>query len=145
MSSLALVSIRSSIAYSWVGVSITWLKKLFSMHSRNALDCLQLAVLLFQQMSAWLKSPSSRLRVQSLLELEEERFFSRLPLIRKEHQYILLLFYAPFTTVNLLKCPCKARIVIGGDFIRCYEFPKFISVSNIILCSIHNKKKIQVK
>jgi len=39
-------------------VLITWLKKLSSMHSRNLLDCLQLAMLLFQQMSGWLKSPS---------------------------------------------------------------------------------------
>ncbi|KAK4812467.1 hypothetical protein QYF61_026460 [Mycteria americana] len=50
MSSLALVTIRSSIASPWVGVPITWAKKLSSMHSRILLDCLQLAVLLFQQM-----------------------------------------------------------------------------------------------
>ncbi|KAK4818603.1 hypothetical protein QYF61_015465, partial [Mycteria americana] len=58
MSSLALVTIRSSIASPRVGVSITWVKKLSSMHSRSLLDCLQLAVLLFQQMLGWLKSPS---------------------------------------------------------------------------------------
>jgi len=50
-SSLALVTTRSSIASPRVGVLITWLKKLSSMHSRNLLDCLQLAVLLFQQTS----------------------------------------------------------------------------------------------
>ncbi|KAK4813629.1 hypothetical protein QYF61_014389, partial [Mycteria americana] len=38
--------------------SITWLKKLSSMHSRSLPDCLQLAMLLFQQMSGWLKTPS---------------------------------------------------------------------------------------
>ncbi|KAK4818677.1 hypothetical protein QYF61_017422 [Mycteria americana] len=54
MSSLALVTIRSSIASPWVGLSITWVKKLSSMHSRSVLDCLQLAM----QMSGWLKSPS---------------------------------------------------------------------------------------
>jgi len=58
MTSFALVSIRSSIASPQVGVSITWLQKLSSMHSRNLLDCLQLAVLLLQQMSGWLMSPS---------------------------------------------------------------------------------------
>ena len=52
MSSLALVTTRSSITSPRVGVLITWLKKLSSMHSRNLLDCLQLAVLLFQQMSS---------------------------------------------------------------------------------------------
>jgi len=57
MSSLALVSIMSSIASSWAGVSITWLKKLSSMHSKCLLNCLHLAALLFQQMSGWLKSP----------------------------------------------------------------------------------------
>jgi len=41
------VTTRSSIASPRVGVLITWLKKLSSMHSRNLLDCLQLAVLLF--------------------------------------------------------------------------------------------------
>ncbi|KAK4829570.1 hypothetical protein QYF61_005239 [Mycteria americana] len=58
ISSLGLVTIRSSIASPLVGLSITWLKKLSSMHARSLLDCLQLAVLLFQQMSGWLKSPS---------------------------------------------------------------------------------------
>jgi len=58
MSSLALVTIRSSIASPLAGLSITWLKKFSSTHSRNLLDCLQLAVLLFQQMSGWFKSPS---------------------------------------------------------------------------------------
>jgi len=58
MSSLELVTTRSSIASPQVGVLITWLKKLSSMYSRNLLDCLQLAVLLFQQMSGWLKFPS---------------------------------------------------------------------------------------
>jgi len=56
------VTTRSSIASLQVGVLITWLKKLSSMHSRNLLDCLQLAVLLFLQMSGWLKSPN-RMRV----------------------------------------------------------------------------------
>ncbi|KAK4829248.1 hypothetical protein QYF61_002534, partial [Mycteria americana] len=51
ISSLALVTIRSSIASPLVGLSITWLKKLSSMHFRSLLDCLQLAMLLFQQMS----------------------------------------------------------------------------------------------
>ncbi|KAK4828845.1 hypothetical protein QYF61_000902 [Mycteria americana] len=54
MSSLALVTIRSSIASPRVGVSATWVKKLSSMRSRSLLDCLQLAVLLFQQMSGWI-------------------------------------------------------------------------------------------
>ncbi|KAK4814209.1 hypothetical protein QYF61_012548 [Mycteria americana] len=58
MTSLALVTIRSSIASPRAGLSNTWIKKLSSMHSRSLLDCLQLAVLLFQQMSGWLKSPS---------------------------------------------------------------------------------------
>ncbi|KAK4806147.1 hypothetical protein QYF61_001073 [Mycteria americana] len=58
ISSLALVTSRSSVASPLVGLSITWLKKLSSMHSRSLPDCLQLAVLLFQQMSGWLKSPS---------------------------------------------------------------------------------------
>ncbi|KAK4827433.1 hypothetical protein QYF61_017990, partial [Mycteria americana] len=48
---LALVTIRSSIVSPRVGVCITWVKKLCSMHSRSLPDCLQLAVLLFQQMS----------------------------------------------------------------------------------------------
>ncbi|KAK4811032.1 hypothetical protein QYF61_015736 [Mycteria americana] len=58
ISSLALVTNRSSIASPRVGLSITWVKKLSSMHSRSLLDCLQLATLLFQKMSGWLKSPS---------------------------------------------------------------------------------------
>ncbi|KAK4827184.1 hypothetical protein QYF61_015146 [Mycteria americana] len=58
MSSLALVTIRSSIASPRVQVSITWVKKLSSMHCRSFLDCLELAVLLFPQMSGWLTSPS---------------------------------------------------------------------------------------
>ncbi|KAK4823759.1 hypothetical protein QYF61_006055 [Mycteria americana] len=58
ISSLALVTVRSSIAYPLGGLSITWLKKLSLMHSRSVLDCLQLAVLLFQQMLGWLKFPS---------------------------------------------------------------------------------------
>ena len=49
-SSLVLVAIRSTIASTLVGLSITWVKKLSSMHSRRLLDYLQLAVLLFQQM-----------------------------------------------------------------------------------------------
>ncbi|KAK4832304.1 LOW QUALITY PROTEIN: hypothetical protein QYF61_021703, partial [Mycteria americana] len=51
MSSLAFVTIRSSIASPLAGLSITWPKKLSSMQSRSLLDCLQLALLLFQQMS----------------------------------------------------------------------------------------------
>ncbi|XP_042685243.1 ras GTPase-activating protein 1-like isoform X1 [Centrocercus urophasianus] len=58
ISSFTLVSSRSSIESPLVGPSITWLRKLFSMHSRSLLDHLQLAVLLFQQMSGWFKSPS---------------------------------------------------------------------------------------
>ncbi|KAK4829131.1 hypothetical protein QYF61_002210 [Mycteria americana] len=58
ISLLALVTNRSGITSPLVGLSITWLKKLSSMHSRSLLDCLQLSVLLFQQMSGWLKSPS---------------------------------------------------------------------------------------
>ena len=46
--SLALVTIRFSITPPVVGLSITWLKKLSSIHSRSLLDCLQLTVLLFQ-------------------------------------------------------------------------------------------------
>ncbi|KAK4822070.1 hypothetical protein QYF61_009331, partial [Mycteria americana] len=57
MSSLALVTIRSSIASPRVGLSITWVKKLSSVHSRSLPGCLQLTMLLFQQMSGWLKSP----------------------------------------------------------------------------------------
>ncbi|KAK4829867.1 hypothetical protein QYF61_007259 [Mycteria americana] len=59
ISSLALVTNRSSIASPLVELSITWLKKLSSMHSRSLLDCLWLAMLLFQQTLGWLKSPSS--------------------------------------------------------------------------------------
>ena len=40
ISSLALVTNRSSIASLWVGLSVTWLKKSSSMHSRSLLDCL---------------------------------------------------------------------------------------------------------
>ncbi|KAK4823103.1 hypothetical protein QYF61_025841, partial [Mycteria americana] len=58
ISSLALVTNRSSNAYFLIGLSTTWLKKLSSMHSRSLLDCLQLTMLLFQQMLGWLKSPS---------------------------------------------------------------------------------------
>ncbi|KAK4825513.1 hypothetical protein QYF61_000026, partial [Mycteria americana] len=50
MNSLALVTNRSSIASPLVGLSITWVKKLSSMHSKSLLGCLQLAMLLFQQM-----------------------------------------------------------------------------------------------
>ena len=42
ISSLALVTIRSSIASSPVGLSITWFKKFFSVHTRSVLDCPQL-------------------------------------------------------------------------------------------------------
>ncbi|KAK4825544.1 hypothetical protein QYF61_000121 [Mycteria americana] len=79
MSSLALVTIRSSIASPWVGVSTTWVNKLSSMHSRSLLDCLQLTVLLFQQMlgdtSSGLFShvTSNRMRGNSL-KLHQGRF-----------------------------------------------------------------------
>ncbi|KAK4826415.1 hypothetical protein QYF61_008948 [Mycteria americana] len=56
MSSLALVTIRSSIASPRVRVSITWVKKLSSMHSRSLPDCLQLSMLLFQQMLGIIES-----------------------------------------------------------------------------------------
>ena len=51
ISSLALVTVRSSMASSLVGL-------LSSIHSRSLLDCLQLMVLLLQQISGWLKSLS---------------------------------------------------------------------------------------
>ena len=56
ISSLVLVTNRSSVHPTVLGLSITWLNKLSSMHSRSLLDCLQLSVLLFQQMSG--QSPS---------------------------------------------------------------------------------------
>ena len=52
------MSNRSNIASPLVGLPTIWLKNLSSLHYRSLLDCLQLAVLLFQQMSGWLKSPT---------------------------------------------------------------------------------------
>ncbi|KAK4828558.1 hypothetical protein QYF61_027527 [Mycteria americana] len=65
ISSLALVTIRSSIASPWVGVSITWVKKLSSMHSMSVLNCLQLTVLLFQHM----ESPTTMTHLFFLVEV----------------------------------------------------------------------------
>ena len=41
-------------------LSFTWFKRLSLIDSWRVLDCLQLAVLLFQEMLGWLKSPSRR-------------------------------------------------------------------------------------
>ncbi|KAK4828376.1 hypothetical protein QYF61_026114 [Mycteria americana] len=46
-----LVSNKSSNSSLLVGLSLTWIKELSSTCSKSLLDCLQLAVLLFQQMS----------------------------------------------------------------------------------------------
>ncbi|KAK4829569.1 hypothetical protein QYF61_005238 [Mycteria americana] len=51
LSSSELVSNRSSNTSPLVGLSVTWIRKLSSMHCKSLLDCLQLAVALFQQMS----------------------------------------------------------------------------------------------
>lgn len=55
ISSFILVFITSSIASTLLGLSITWLKRLFSFYSRSFLDCLHLTVLLFWHMSEWFK------------------------------------------------------------------------------------------
>jgi len=52
-----LVRTRSSIAPLPIGSSITWRRMLSSIHSRNLLDFLCLAVLSLQQILGWLKSP----------------------------------------------------------------------------------------
>lgn len=72
---LALVTNRSSNASTLAGLLITWVKKLSSMHSRSLLDCLQLIVLLSQQISGRFKSPSrtKSLWAQCLLVAEAER------------------------------------------------------------------------
>jgi len=52
---LALVSNRSGTAFPLTRLCITWLRKL---SSRNLLNCLQVAVLFFQQMPGWFMTPS---------------------------------------------------------------------------------------
>lgn len=58
ISSSVLVGSRSINASPLGVLSVTRIKKLSPTHSRSLLDCLQIAVLLFQQMSQWLESPS---------------------------------------------------------------------------------------
>lgn len=47
ISSLTLVTIKSTVAFPLLQLSIPWLKKLSPMHSKSLLDYLQLAMLLF--------------------------------------------------------------------------------------------------
>lgn len=56
MRSSTLVSTRSSNARPLLALSSAWTRKLFWMHSRSLLYCLQPDLLLFQQASGWLKS-----------------------------------------------------------------------------------------
>ena len=51
-----LVRTRSSSTYLLVGCSTICIRKLSSVHCRNLLDCVCLAVLLIQQICGWLKS-----------------------------------------------------------------------------------------
>jgi len=83
MSAFALVSIRSSIASHRVGVSITWLKKLSSMNSRKSRGLPAAHSAIFPADVGVVEVPQQdeTLQVQSLLELEDESFISRLPWI----------------------------------------------------------------
>jgi len=119
--SCVLMSNKACIACPLVHLSITWLRKLSSMHSRNLLDCLDVAVLFFFSSDVRVvEVPQQDGSVQSwnILLLEEEGFVNRFqlikqPLVDTNHKATSACSHSAGTTVTIQAQSCLVPWLMG--------------------------------
>lgn len=128
---------RFNSACPLVGLSTTCTRKLTSVHTSSFLDGLWFVLLLFQQVSSWLKLPSriKVLHVWCFLELKQELFINILSLIvwtviDVSHSS-LCLYFSPKRLVYC--CSLKMALCNQSSFFACRTIlPPFLPCLSLL-------------